>query len=200
MMYVQALQTDPGGFVDALVKMLLPLALGWLALIVLLFGETRRGVRQHLLDGRLAPEPRAAAEAAAAGAGRRRRRHRRGHQHRPGAVRELPAADRRRLRAGVRHLPRRLLRAAPPPLRGRAAVRDVRARTGTRRGSALSAIAVWVCGFFLYAFAAQPPWLLEHLDFVSWAPAWMTHVGGTIPASSSASAAYWLAARYLLLR
>ncbi|MBI4570684.1 MAG: cytosine permease, partial [Chloroflexi bacterium] len=40
MLYVQALQTDPGGFVDALVKMMLPLAAGWLALIVLLAGET----------------------------------------------------------------------------------------------------------------------------------------------------------------
>ena len=39
MLYVQALQTDPGVFVDALVTTLLPLALGWLALIVLLAGE-----------------------------------------------------------------------------------------------------------------------------------------------------------------
>jgi len=35
--YVQALQTDPDGFISALVQMLLPMALGWLALIVLLF-------------------------------------------------------------------------------------------------------------------------------------------------------------------
>jgi hypothetical protein len=34
----------------------------------------------------------------------------------------------------------------------------------------------------VYAFAGQPPWLLEHLDFVSWVPSWATHVGGTIPA------------------
>ena len=40
MFYVQALQTDSRGFVDALVKMMLPLTLGWLALVVLLFGET----------------------------------------------------------------------------------------------------------------------------------------------------------------
>ena len=35
--------------------------------------------------------------------------------------------------------------------------------------------------FLVYAHAAQPPWLLEHADFVSWAPVWMTHIGGTIP-------------------
>ncbi|TMB64180.1 MAG: putative hydroxymethylpyrimidine transporter CytX [Chloroflexi bacterium] len=40
MLYVQALQSDPGGFINSLVTMLLPMALGWLALIVLLVGET----------------------------------------------------------------------------------------------------------------------------------------------------------------
>jgi cytosine/uracil/thiamine/allantoin permease len=44
------------------------------------------------------------------------------------------------------------------------------------------ALIVWLGGFFVYAFTGQPPWLLEHLDFVSWVPVWATHVGGTIPA------------------
>ena len=38
--YVQALQTGPDGFISSLVEMLLPMTLGWLALIVLLFGES----------------------------------------------------------------------------------------------------------------------------------------------------------------
>jgi cytosine/uracil/thiamine/allantoin permease len=52
------------------------------------------------------------------------------------------------------------------------------------------AIVVWIIGFFVYAFAGQPPWLLEHLDFVSWVPTWATHVGGTIPAFVFSFAAY----------
>jgi nucleobase:cation symporter-1, NCS1 family len=57
------------------------------------------------------------------------------------------------------------------------------------------AIVVWIAGFFVYAFAGQPPWLLEHLDFVSWVPAWATHVGGTIPAFVFSFVAYLAGAR-----
>jgi cytosine/uracil/thiamine/allantoin permease len=66
-------------------------------------------------------------------------------------------------------------------------------------GFSVLAIAIWVCGFFIYAFAAQPPWLLENLDFVSWVPDWMTHVGGTIPGLVFSFVAYALIGRYVLL-
>jgi purine-cytosine permease-like protein len=52
------------------------------------------------------------------------------------------------------------------------------------------AIVVWAGSFFVYALAAQPPWLLEHADFVSWAPTWMTEIGGTIPAFVASFALY----------
>jgi hypothetical protein len=59
---------------------------------------------------------------------------------------------------------------------------------------------VWVSSFFLYACAAQPPWLLENFDFVSWVPTWATHIGGTIPGLVFSFGAYALLGRYLLLR
>ena len=59
------------------------------------------------------------------------------------------------------------------------------------------AIAVWLAGFFVYALAAQPPWLLDHLDFISWVPTWATHVGGTLPAFVFSFVAYLAGARFL---
>ena len=44
--------------------------------------------------------------------------------------------------------------------------------------------------FSMILIAAQPPWLLEHADFVSWAPTWMTEIGGTIPAFIASFALY----------
>ncbi len=66
-------------------------------------------------------------------------------------------------------------------------------------GFGLLAIAIWAAGFFIYACAAQPPWLLEHLDFVSWVPAWTTHIGGTIPGLVFSFGAYAAAGRFMLL-
>jgi purine-cytosine permease-like protein len=66
-------------------------------------------------------------------------------------------------------------------------------------GFGVLAIAVWASGFLLYSCCAQPPWLLEHLDFVSWAPTWMTHIGGTIPGLVYSFGVYAIAGRFLLL-
>jgi cytosine/uracil/thiamine/allantoin permease len=66
-------------------------------------------------------------------------------------------------------------------------------------GFNIAAIAVWAGGFFVYAFAGQPPWLLEHADFVSWVPTWWTHVGGTIPALAFSFAGYTLIGQALSL-
>ena len=66
-------------------------------------------------------------------------------------------------------------------------------------GFGVLAIAIWATGFFIYSCAAQPPWLLEHLDFVSWVPVWTTHIGGTIPGLVFSFGAYAVAGRYLLL-
>jgi NCS1 family nucleobase:cation symporter-1 len=86
-------------------------------------------------------------------------------------------------------------------LRGREYVVDDLYRTSGAywytSGLNLVAIVVWVVGFFVYALAGQPPWLLDHLDFVSWVPSWATHVGGTIPAFVFSFAAY-LAGSFLL--
>jgi hypothetical protein len=60
------------------------------------------------------------------------------------------------------------------------------------------AIFVWIAGFLVYALAGQPPWLLEHLDFVSWVPSWATHIGGTVPGFIFSFVAY-LAASYVIL-
>lgn len=198
MMYVQALQTDPGGFINALVTMLLPLALGWLALVVLLFGETDEAFAniystavsiQNLVPWLkqrvLALMVGAVAIAVAISI-------------------DLVQYENFLLLIGGVFVPvfgvfltdYYLLR------RRRYEVAQLYEHSGAywyTSGFGIVAIVVWVCGFFLYAFAAQPPWLLENLDFVSWAPAWATHVGGTIPGLVFSSLAYWLAARYLLL-
>jgi NCS1 family nucleobase:cation symporter-1 len=78
--------------------------------------------------------------------------------------------------------------------RGRYDVPDLYERSGAYWhdwGVNLVGITAWAIGFVIYAVAAQPPWLLEHADFISWAPLWMTHIGGTIPAFVFSFVAYW---------
>jgi NCS1 family nucleobase:cation symporter-1 len=61
-------------------------------------------------------------------------------------------------------------------------------------------VAVWAIGFIVYILAAQPLWLIEHLDVVSWAPdriSFIADYGGTIPAFVVTFAGYWLAGRLL---
>ena len=198
MMYVQALQTDPGGFINALVTSLLPLALGWLALVVLLFGETDEVFANIYSTAvslqNFAPWMKQRVLAVTVGAV---------------AIVvaisiDLVQYENFLLLIGGVFVPvfgvfltdYYLLR------RRRYEVAQLYEHSGSywyTSGFGIVAIVVWVCGFFLYAFAAQPPWLLENLDFVSWVPTWATHVGGTIPGLAFSSVVYWLAARYLLL-
>lgn len=198
MMYVQALQTDTVGFIDALVGMLIPMALGWLALIVLLFGETDEAFAniystavsiQNLLpwlkQRLLALLVGAVAIVVAISI-------------------DLVQYENFLLLIGGVFVPVfGIFLTDYYLLRGRryevAQLYETSGRYWYASGFGFVAIAVWFSGFFVYAVAAQPPWLLQNLDFVSWAPTWMTHVGGTIPGLLYSSAVYWLAGRYLLL-
>jgi putative hydroxymethylpyrimidine transporter CytX len=181
MLYVQALETDPAGFVNSLVTMLLPLALGWLALIVLLVGETDeafaniystavsiQNLASKLKHWMLALAVGGVATIAAANL-------------------DLIGYETFLLLIGGVFVPVfGILLADYFVLRGREYQVDELYRSSGAYwysgGLNPVAIAVWVGGFFVYAFAGQPPWLLDHLDFVSWVPSWATHVGGTIPA------------------
>ena len=197
MLYVQALETDPGGFVDSLVTMLLPMTLGWLALIVLLVGETDeafaniystavsiQNMASKLKHWLLALAVGIVATIAAANL-------------------DLVGYETFLLLIGGVFVPVfGILLADYFVLRGREYVVDELYRSSGAywyiAGLNPVAIVVWAGGFFVYAFAGQPPWLLEHLDFVSWVPSWATHVGGTIPAFFFSFFVYLAGARLLL--
>jgi putative hydroxymethylpyrimidine transporter CytX len=197
MLYVQALQTDPGGFVDALVKMMLPLAAGWLALIVLLAGETDEAFANIYSTAvsiqNLAPRVTHAVLAVIVGVA---------------AILVAVSLDLVEYETFLF-----LIGGVFVPVfgiliadyfvvrRGRYDVGELYRQSGSYwYGAGINPVgaAVWVAGFLLYAVAAQPPWLLEHADFVSWAPSWATHVGGTIPAFVFSVAAYWAGAQLWL--
>lgn len=198
MLYVQALETDPGGFVDALVTMLLPMALGWLALIVLLVGETDEAFANiystavsiqnlafKLTHWMLALGVGIVATVAAANL-------------------DLIEYETFLFLIGGVFVPvfGILLADYFVLRRGEYVVDDLYRSSGAYwylAGLNPVAIAVWIGGFFVYAFAGQPPWLLEHLDFVSWVPDWATHIGGTIPAFVFSFVAYLTLARIFSL-
>jgi nucleobase:cation symporter-1, NCS1 family len=189
MLYVQALQTDPGGFVDSLVTMLLPMTLGWLALIVLLVGETDeafaniysaavsvQNLASKLKIWLLALLVGIIATIAAANL-------------------DLIGYETFLLLIGGVFVPVfGILLADYFVLRGRKYIVDDLYRSSGAYwytgGINPLAFAIWIAGFFVYVFAGQPPWLLDHLDFVSWVPDWATHVGGTIPAFTFSFVAY----------
>jgi len=190
MLYVQALQTDPGGFVDALVKMMLPLAAGWLALIVLLVGETDeafaniystavsiQNVVPRMTHAVLAVLVGVVAIIVAVGL-------------------DLIAYEGFLLLIGGVFVPVFGILIADYYVlrRGRYDVASFYRQHGAYwhdAGLNVVAFGAWGAGFLVYALAAQPPWLIEHADFVSWAPAWMTHIGGTIPGFAVTFALYW---------
>ena len=197
MLYVQALQTDPGGFVNALVTMLLPLALGWLALIVLLVGETDEAFA-NIYSTAVSIQNLAS---------------KLGHRLLAlgvGIVATIAAANLDLigyetfllLIGGVFVPVFGILLADYFVLRGRQySVDELYKSSGAywyTGGLNPVAIVVWITGFFVYALAGQPPWLLEHLDFVSWVPGWATHVGGTIPGFIFSFVAYLAASRIFL--
>jgi len=200
MLYVQALQTDPGGFIDALVKMMLPLTVGWLALIVLLVGETDEAFANIYSTAvsvqNLAPRLTHAVLAVAVG-----------------VVAIIVAVSLDLLGyetflfliGGVFVPVFGILIADYFVLRrGRYDVDQLERRGGAYwydGGVAVAGFVAWALGFLVYAHAAQPPWLLEHADFVSWVPVWMTHIGGTIPGFFVSFVAYLAGAQlYLSMR
>lgn len=200
MLYVQALGTDPGGFVDALVKMMLPLAAGWLALIVLLAGETDESFANVYSTAvsiqNLAPKLAHALLAVLVGA----------VAIVVAVSLDLVEYETFLLLIGGVFVPVFGILVADYFVlrRRRYEVEELYKQSGSYwYGTGVNPVgaAVWVVGFLLYAHAAQPPWLLEHADFVSWVPAWVTHVGGTVPAFVFSVVAYcvgaqlWLAAR-----
>jgi putative hydroxymethylpyrimidine transporter CytX len=197
-LYVQALETTTVGFIDALVLMLIPMALGWLALIVLLVGESDEAFAnvystavslQNMLPWLKAPILALIV----------------------GIISIVVAINLDMLGYetflfliggvfvpvfGVFLADYFVLR------RGQCDIDDFY-RTDGRfwyvGGFNLAAIAVWLGGFLVYAFAGQPPWLLEHADFISWVPTWWTHVGGTIPALAFSFFGYALIGRAMSL-
>ena len=180
MLYVQALQTDPGGFIDALVKMMLPLTAGWLALIVLLAGETDEAFANIYSTAvsvqNLAPRVTHALLAVAIG----------GIAIIAAVSLDLVGYETFLLLIGGVFVPVfGILIADYFVLRRARYDVDQLERAGGaywyNGGVAVAGFVAWTIGFLVYAHAAQPPWLLEHADFISWAPAWMTHIGGTIP-------------------
>ena len=190
MLYVQALQTDPGSFVDALVKMMLPLTAGWLALIVLLVGETDEAFANIYSTAvsiqNLAPRLTHAVLAVIVGVL---------------AIvlaisLDLVQYENFLLLIGGVFVPVFGIFIADyfAARRRRYDVPALYERSGRywyAAGANPIGLAVWIAGFVIYSVAAQPPWLLEHADFVSWAPAWMTDIGGTIPAFVFSFVMYW---------
>jgi NCS1 family nucleobase:cation symporter-1 len=194
MLYVQALATDPGGFVDALVTMLLPLAAGWLALIVLLVGETDEAFAniystavsiQNLLSKvKLAVLATAVGLVAMLAA----------------VSLNLMGYENFLLLIGGAFVPVFGIFLADYFLVRRRSyeIEELYRESGSYwYGLGLSplGLVVWLAGFLLYCFAAQPPWLVEHADFMTWAPGWVSHIGGTIPALLFSFVAYWAGAR-----
>ncbi|HLB23161.1 MAG TPA: cytosine permease [Dehalococcoidia bacterium] len=48
-------------------------------------------------------------------------------------------------------------------------------------GVNLAGMLAWGAGFVVYAACGQPPWLVEHASWIADVPSWMTEIGGTIP-------------------
>lgn len=68
-----------------------------------------------------------------------------------------------------------------------------------RGGVNPAGLAAWAAGFVVYGAAAQPPALVDHASWVADVPAWVTQVGGTLPSFAVSLLAY-LALHRLLLR
>jgi nucleobase:cation symporter-1, NCS1 family len=198
-LYVQALNTDPDGLINgqAFVSMLVPLSLGWIALIALLAGEADEvfaNVYSTAVSLRnLAPKIPHAALAVLVGA----------VSIVVAISLDLIAYENFLLLIGGVFVPLfGIFLADYFAVRPRHfEVAGLYAEGGEYwycGGFNLIGLAIWGLGFVLYALCAQPPWLIEHLDFVSWAPrnvSFIDDVGGTVPAFVFCFAAYWALAR-----
>lgn len=197
MLYVQALESNPGEIIDALVMMILPLTLGWLALFVLVVGETDEAFANiystAVSSQNLWPRIPHWALTLVVGAA---------------AIVVAISVDLIQyenfllLIGGVFVPAFGVFLSDYFAVRNRHVVIDGLYRDAGpywyAGGFNLVGLGVWLAGFLLYAHAAQPPWLLLNADFVSWAPTWMTHVGGTVPAFLFSFGAYWLGMRLLM--
>jgi putative hydroxymethylpyrimidine transporter CytX len=191
--YVQALQTGPDSFVSALVEMLLPMALGWLALIVLLFGESDEAFANIYSTAvsiqNLLPKLSARLLAVIVGV----------IVIALAISIDLVQYENFLLLIGGVFVPVFGVFLADYFVLSRRRYEVSQLYETSGSGFGVLAIAIWVTGFFIYSCAAQPPWLLEHLDFVSWVPVWTTHIGGTIPGLVFSFGAYAVAGRFMLL-
>lgn len=201
-LYVQALETDPAGLIEgeALVGMLAPLVVGWLALIALLAGETDEvfaNVYSTAVSLRnLVPAVTHPVLALAVGA----------VVIVVGASLDLVAYESFLLFIGGVFVPLfGIFLAESFLVRPQVAIEEVY-REGGRYwysgGFNAMGIAVWAAGFVLYVLCAQPPWLLEHAPgLVDWAPraaGFVDDYGGTLPAFLFSFAVYAALARRAL--
>ena len=198
-LYVQALGTDYVGFVSggAFVAMLVPLTLGWLVLIALLAGETDevfaniystavslRNVTPALGHSLLTLLVGVVSVVAAISL-------------------DLIAYETFLLLIGGVFVPLfGVLFADYFAVRGRryetSALYEAGGSYWYLSGFNPLGVVVWALGFLLYVHAAQPQWLLDNLDFVSWAPTFVSEIGGTLPAFAFSFVAYLLVARLWL--
>lgn len=202
-LYVQALNTDPDGLIngEAFVSMLVPLALGWLALVALLAGEadevfaniystavSLRNLAPGVVHPVLAVMVGGVAIAAAISL-------------------DLVAYESFLLVIGGVFVPLfGVFLADYFAVRSRRYETQELYREGREywytSGFSSLGIGIWLLGFVLYVLCAQPPWIVEHAGgVIDWAPERLTFiddVGGTVPAFVFTFVVYWAASRLRL--
>lgn len=65
-------------------------------------------------------------------------------------------------------------------------------------GVNVAGVLAWGCGFGVYAVCAQPPALLDHASWLADVPSWLTEYGGTLPSFAVSTLVYLAASRVLL--
>jgi putative hydroxymethylpyrimidine transporter CytX len=177
--YVLVLQSDPGNLVTALVDSLLPLALGWLFLVVILVDETDNAFAniystavslQNLVrvgHRTLAVLVGTAALTLAV------------------SVDLLGYENFLLLIGGVFVSLFGVLLADYFVLRRQRYDIDALHTPGGpywyAGGVNIAGLAAWLAGFVVYTAAAQPPALVDHASWIANVPGWMTDAGGTLP-------------------
>lgn len=177
--YVLVLGSDPGNLITALVDSLLPLALGWLFLVVILVDETDNAFAniystavslQNLVrvgHRTLALLVGAVALALAV------------------SVDLLGYENFLLLIGGIFVSLFGVLLADYFVLRRQSYDIDALHTPGGpywyAGGVNVAGLAAWAAGFVVYTAAAQPPALVDHASWIANVPGWMTDVGGTLP-------------------
>ena len=177
--YVLVLQSDPGSLIGALVDSLLPLALGWLFLVVILVDETDNAFAniystavslQNLV--RIGHRTLALAVGVAA-------------LVLAISVDLLGYENFLLLIGGVFVSLFGVLIADYFVASGQRYDTDALHVSGGRYwfwgGFNPAGLLAWLAGFVVYAAAAQPPALVDHASWIADVPEWVTKVGGTLP-------------------